>query len=66
MAIIAAFCAKLLGGTDRGMEFGIMTFAVTLPMAAAVGWIPMGIAISVGFIAVLGLGWALFLRRAGA
>jgi hypothetical protein len=59
-------CAKLLEGTSQGWEFGLMTMAVTLPLLTAVNWMPMGVTMSVALFALLGIGWTLFLRRAGS
>ncbi len=57
--------AKALGQTDRGIEFGIMTIAVTLPLAISQGWISMVVGGVVGLLAVLGLAWAYYGQRAG-
>ena len=65
MAGVVWGCAKLLEGTDQGWEFGLMTMAVTLPLLTAVNWMPMGVTMSVALFALLGIGWTLFLRRAG-
>ncbi len=59
-------CAKLMDQSDRGWEFGILTIAVTLPILTAVNWMPMGVTMSVALFALLGIGWTLFLRRAGS
>jgi hypothetical protein len=59
-------CAKLMEGTDQGWEFGLLTMAVTLPLLTAVNWMPMGVTMSVALFALLGIGWTLFLRRAGS
>ena len=59
-------CAKLMDGSDRGWEFGLLTIAVTLPLLTAANWMPMGVTMSVALFALLGIGWTLFLRRAGA
>lgn len=64
---IAAFGAAALF-KDRpadGMSFGMLTFAVTIPLFASIGWLPFEIAAIVAFMGLLGLGWTLFLRRAG-
>lgn len=58
-------CAKLMENTDQAWEFGLMTTAVTLPLLTAVNWMPMGVTMSVALFALLGIGWTLFLRRAG-
>jgi hypothetical protein len=58
--------AKLMDQSDRGWEFGILTIAVTLPILTAVNWMPMGVTMSVALFALLGIGWTLFLRRAGS
>ena len=59
-------CARLMDQSDRGWEFGILTIAVTLPILTAVNWMPMGVTMSVALFALLGIGWTLFLRRAGS
>ncbi len=59
-------CARLMDNTTLGWEFGLMTTAVTLPLLTAVNWMPMGVTMSVALFAVLGIGWTLFLRRAGS
>ena len=58
-------CAKLMDRSDQGWEFGLMTMGVTLPLLTAVNWMPMGVTMSVALFAILGIGWTLFLRRAG-
>jgi hypothetical protein len=58
--------ARLMGESDRGWEFGLLTMAVTLPLLTAVNWMPMGVTMTVALFALLGIGWTLFLRRAGA
>ena len=65
MMVIVWFTAKLLDGTDRGWQFGVMTVALTLPMFAAVGWVPMEVTMIVATMAVLGVTWTLWGRRAG-
>jgi hypothetical protein len=57
--------AKLMGDTDRGWEFGLLTVALTLPLVTAVNWMPMAVTMSVALFAILGIAWTLFLRRAG-
>jgi len=59
-------CAKLMGESDRGWEFGLLTIAVTLPLLTAAAWMPMGVTMSVALFALLGIGWTIFLRRAGS
>ncbi len=59
-------CARLMENTDQAWEFGLMTTAVTLPLLTAVNWMPMGVTMSVALFALLGIGWTLFLRRAGS
>jgi hypothetical protein len=66
MCLIAFFVSRLLDSTDNGMAFGLMTFAVTLPMAAAVNWVPMAVVASVGFICLTGVSWSIWGRRSGA
>jgi len=65
MILIAWFVSRLLEGVGENQMFGIATMALTLPMFTAVNWIPLPIALSVAFLALLGVGWTLFLRRAG-
>ena len=65
MAGVVWGCAKLLENTSQGWEFGLMTMAVTLPLLTAINWMPMGVTMSVALFALLGIGWTLFLRRAG-
>ena len=65
MCLIAWFVAKLLDNTDNGMAFGLLTFAVTLPMAAAVNWVPMAVVAAVGFICLTGVSWSIWGRRSG-
>jgi hypothetical protein len=66
MGLIAWYVAtQLLDGDDTSWSFGMLTLAVTLPMATAVNWIPLDLAIVVAFVALLGLAWALLARRAG-
>ena len=59
-------CAKLMENTDQAWEFGLLSTAVTLPLLTAVNWMPMGVTMSVALFALLGIGWTLFLRRAGS
>ena len=66
MAGVVWGCAKLMERTDQAWEFGLMTMAVTLPLLTAVNWMPMGVTMSVALFALLGIGWTLFLRRAGS
>ena len=65
MAVIAAFCTKLLENTENGAAFGMLTFAVTLPMATAVGWVPLNLALVIASVCIIGVAWTLFGRRAG-
>ncbi len=65
MMIIVWFTSKLLDGTDRGWQFGVMTVALTLPMFTAVGWIPLEVTMIIATVAVLGITWTLWGRRAG-
>ena len=65
IVIIVWFTSKLLGNTDVAQQFGILTIAVTMPMFAAVGMIPLEMAILVAFLAIIGLMWTFMLRRAG-
>jgi hypothetical protein len=66
MAGVVWGCSKLLENTDQGWEFGLMTMAVTLPLLTAINWMPMGVTMTVALFALLGIGWTLFLRRAGS
>jgi hypothetical protein len=65
VAGVAWGMAKLMGESDRGWEFGLLTVALTLPLVTAVNWMPMAVTMSVALFAVLGIAWTLFLRRAG-
>lgn len=62
---VAWGCARLMGNSDRGWEFGLLTMGVTLPLMTAVNWMPMAVTMTVALFAILGLAWTLFLRRAG-
>ena len=66
MALIVWFTAKLLDNTATAQQFGVLTTAVTLPMFAAVDWIPLELAIVTGFMCMLALMWTFIGRRAGA
>lgn len=46
-------------------EMGLLAAAVVLPFFVRVGWFSMAIGALVGFMAILAIGWAFFLRRAG-
>ena len=65
MLLIAWFVARLLEGVNENQAFGLATMALTLPMFTAVNWIPLSIAMVVAFLCLLGIGWTLWLRRAG-
>ncbi len=65
MLVVVWGAAKALGQTDRGIEFGILTIAVTLPLAISQGWVSMVVGGVVGLLAVLGLAWAFYGQRAG-
>jgi len=66
MLLIAWFVsARLLSGVNDSQAFGLATVALTLPMFTAVNWVPLPIAMTVAFICLLGIGWTLWLRRAG-
>jgi hypothetical protein len=66
MGLIAWFLgSKILGNTEQAGAFGLLTFAVTLPMAAAVDWFPREVVLIIALTGVLGIGFVLFLRRAG-
>ena len=65
LASFIAFCMiKVLDGTGSGVEFGLMTYAVTIPLFTAIDWIPMAVTAVIAFIAVMGIGWAFFGRKA--
>ena len=66
IVIIVWFTSKLLDNTDMGRQFGVMTIAVTLPMFAAVGLMPLEMVIMVASLAIIALFWTFLGRRAGA
>jgi len=63
VCMATAIALKEHGG--QAMEFGIMTMAVTLPLAISVGLISMALGMVIGLLALVGLSWAFFGRRAG-
>lgn len=65
IVMIVWFTSKMLDDTDHGQQFGVLTIAITLPMFAAVGWIPLQAVIMVSFLAIVALMWTFMLRRAG-
>ena len=67
IGLIAFFSANLLGQNAEAAGFGMMTMAVTLPMFTAINMVPLNFTIVTTFVlGVLGIGWVVFLRRAGA
>lgn len=46
-------------------ELGLLGAAVTLPIFVRIGWMTMPVGAIVAFMAILAIGWAFFLRRAG-
>ncbi len=67
IGLIAFFSANLLGQNAEAAGFGMMTMAVTLPMFTAINMVPLNFTIVTAFVlGVLGIGWVIFLRRAGA
>ncbi len=66
MVIIVWFTSKLLGNTDMGRQYGILTIAVTLTMFTAVNFIDLALTITVASLAVIALFWTFMGRRAGA
>lgn len=65
MTLVAIGVAKATEDTHHGMELGILSMAMTLPLFTAAGMISMTVTMVVTLIAVLGLSWSFFLRRAG-
>ena len=65
MLMIAFYAAKAFEGSDRGIEFGILTMALTLPLFIDTGFISLVVGAIAGLFAVLGLGWAFWGRRSG-
>tara|TARA_R110002020_G_scaffold6667_2_gene28244 strand:+ start:58 stop:1140 length:1083 start_codon:yes stop_codon:yes gene_type:complete len=67
IGLISFFCANLLGQNAESAGFGMLTMAVTLPMFTAINMVPLNFTIVTTFVlGVLGIGWVIFLRRAGA
>ena len=66
MGVIAFVMGKWLKDTGLGIAFGLLTTAVTLPMATAVNLVPLNLTVVIAFLAVVGIGWTLFARRAGS
>ena len=67
IGLISFFCANLLGQNAEAAGFGMLTMAVTLPMFTAINMVPLNFTIVTTFVlGVLGIGWVIFLRRAGA
>ncbi len=64
MMTVAFGVAVLLNSTDRAIEFGMMTFGVTLPLSAAVKLVALEVVMVAGLMALTGLGWAFFGRKA--
>jgi len=65
MGVIAFVMGKWLKDTGLGIAFGLLTTAATLPMATAVNLVPLNLTVVIAFLAVVGIGWTLFARRAG-
>ena len=65
MMAAAAGVYKLSEGTAYGLEFSIMSMAVSLVLWTVVGFVSMEVTAMVTFFAVLGLGWV-FLRPSRA
>ncbi len=63
MALVTFVTARWLSDTGLGVPFGVLTNAVTLPLATAVNLMPLDLALVVGFLCLVALGWALFARR---
>jgi len=67
IGLISFFCANLLGQNAEAAGFGMLSMAVTLPMFTAINMVPLNFTIVTVFVlGVLGIGWVIFLRRAGA
>lgn len=65
MCVVAIGIAKVTENTGNGLELGILSMAMTLPLFTAAGMISMTVTMVVALIAVMGLSWSFFLRRAG-
>lgn len=65
MAVVAIAVAKVTADTHHGLELGLMSMAATLPLFTAAGMISMTVTMVVALLAVLGISWTFFLRRAG-
>ncbi len=63
--IVMGFFVFLANRISGHPEFGIISLAFTFPLVTAMGLGSMTALMLVGAIAVLGIGFALFLRRAG-
>lgn len=62
MAVIVWVVTIKSNGT---FELGLLAAAITLPLFVRVGWVSLSIGALVGFLAIIAIGWAFFLRRAG-
>jgi len=63
-SFIAGAVMKISGPTSASLELGLMSYAVTLPLFTVVNWIPLPVTLFIAFIAVLGIGWTFWGRRA--
>ena len=64
MGLIALFIRRLLEDSSaHATAFGVSTMAVTLPMAAAVGLIPLQLTVVVAFLGLLAIGWSFTLAK---
>jgi len=65
MSVVAIGVAKVTVSSNHGMELGIMSMAMTLPLFTAAGMMSMTVTMVVALVAVMGLAWSFFLRRSG-
>jgi len=65
LAVCVATGILLKDHGEKAVEFGILTMAVTLPLAISVGLVAMPLGMIVGLLALVGLSWAFFGRRGG-
>ena len=66
MALIAFGTTRLFGESEDGAVFGMSTFAVSIPLFASVDLLSLTATMIIISLAVVGIGFALFLRRAGS
>ena len=64
MLIVAFAVTVFLNSTDRAVEFGMLTMGVTLPLSGAVKLVALEVVMVAGLLALTGLGWAFFGRKA--